>query len=151
MSFALLLRGWTSDVVVLTDGKFEVPEETRTQLTQGEVRVEERSIQRLSVRNGRLAHIEFVDGPWLERDVVFAHPRQTQVPLVQALGLALDDKGFVRVDGATRETSVPGIYAAGDLTTSSQGAVLGAAAGTLAAVRLNRALTVELATAGVLA
>ena len=151
MPFALLLRGWTSDVVVLTDGKFEVPEETRTQLAQGEVRVDERPIQRLSAENGRLEYIELVDGPRLECDAVFTHPRQTQVPLVQALGLALDDKGFVRVDETTRETSIPGIYAAGDLTTSAQGAVLGAAAGMLAAARLNHALTVELATAGVLA
>ena len=49
-----------------------------------------------------------------------------------------------------RETSVPGIYASGDLTTRMQGAVLGAASGTQAAAMLNVELTMELASTGAL-
>jgi thioredoxin reductase len=150
LSFALFLRGWTSDVAVLTDGKFAIPEEMRTKLAEGQVRVEERPIRRLAARDDRLAHVELADGSRLERDVLFVHPQQRQVDLVRALDLALDEKGYVRVDDATRETSVPGIYAAGDLTTSVQGAALGAAAGMRAAATLNHALTIELATAGAL-
>jgi thioredoxin reductase len=48
-----------------------------------------------------------------------------------------------------RETSVPGIHAAGDLATRMQGAVVGAAAGTLAAVMINLDLMLELASNGV--
>jgi thioredoxin reductase len=150
LSFALFLRGWTSDVAVLTDGKFAVPEETRERLAEGQVRVEELPIRRLAARGDRLAHVELADGTLLERDVLFVHPPQRQVDLVRALGVELDDKGFVRVDETTRETSVPGIYAAGDLTTEVQGALLAAAAGMRAAATLNRALTVEMATAGTL-
>jgi thioredoxin reductase len=53
--------------------------------------------------------------------VLIAQPRQQQVALVRDLGLALDDRGFVRIDETTRETSVPGIHAAGDLTTAESG------------------------------
>ena len=150
MSFALLLRGWTSDVVALTDATFVVPEELRSSLADAGVSIEERSIERLLVRDGRLAQIAFSDGAVLERDIVFVHPPQRQVDLVRALDLSLDDKGFVQVDEATRETSIPGIYAAGDLTTSVQAAVLAAAAGTRAAATLNYALTAEMAKAGAL-
>ena len=151
LSFAVLLRGWSNDVVVLTDGKFDVPEENRVTLAAGEVRLEERPLQRLVAAGGRLVQIELEDGVSLERDALFVHPRQRQVDVVRALGVELDDKGFVRVDEATRETSVAGVYAAGDLTTSVQGAVLAAASGMRTAGLLNFALTAELATAGALA
>jgi thioredoxin reductase len=48
----------------------------------------------------------------------------------------------------SRETSRPGIYAAGDLVTRAQQALLAAASGSLAAARLNHALTADLATSG---
>ena len=54
------------------------------------------------------------------------------------------------MDGTTRESSVPGIYAAGDLVMPMQGALLAAASGTAAAGMLNHALTVELALEGLL-
>jgi thioredoxin reductase len=151
LPFALFLRGWTSDVVVLTNGQFAIDDEIRQKLLTGQVHVEERSIRRLVIRGERLAHIEYTDGTVVDRDVLFVHPPQRQVDLVRALGVALDDKGFVRVDEMTAETTVRGIYAAGDLTTPSQGALLAAAAGTRAAAMLNHALTEEMAVAGALA
>ncbi len=80
-------------------------------------------------------------------DALFAHPPQQQVELVRALGLALDADGFVQADPMTRETSIPGIYAAGDLLWRMQGAMFAAAAGTQAATMINHELTTELALA----
>ena len=50
----------------------------------------------------------------------------------------------------TRETTIPGIYAAGDLTTQAQAAVTAAAAGSQSAGALNRELTAELASKALL-
>ena len=61
-----------------------------------------------------------------------------------------DKKGYVQADEMTRETSVPGVYAAGDLTTGAQAAILSAAAGMRAAAMLNHALTMEMVSAGAL-
>ncbi|HEY1086893.1 MAG TPA: FAD-dependent oxidoreductase, partial [Archangium sp.] len=69
---------------------------------------------------------------------------QRQVPLVQSLGLALDPEGFVQVDPMRRETSVPGVYAAGDLITRMQAAIVAAGAGTIAAAAINGDLSMEL-------
>jgi thioredoxin reductase len=54
----------------------------------------------------------------------------------------------VKVDEMSRETSTPGIYAAGDLVMRAQQALLAAASGNLAAARLNHALTADLAACG---
>lgn len=151
--FAVFLRGWTNDIVVLTNGAFEIPPVVGASVIAGGVRIEERRIARL-VASGesrdRLAAIEFIDGDSLERDVMFVHPAQRQVEVVRALGVALDDKGYVKVDEMTRETSIPGVYAAGDLTTQAQSAILSAAAGMRAAAMLNHALTMEMVAAGAL-
>ena len=83
-------------------------------------------------------------------ELLFAHPPQRQVDLVRALGPTLDGDGLVQVDPMTRETSVPGVFAAGDLTTRAQGAIFAAATGAQAAGMINHGLTVELAAAGLL-
>lgn len=150
LHFAPLLRGWTREVVVFTSGAFEVPEESARQLAAAGVRLEPRAVQRLQVRGGQLEHVELAGGDRVPCDVLFAHPPQQQVELVRALGVALDPDGFVQVEPVSRQTSVPGVYAAGDLTSRMQGAVFAAAHGVQAAAMLNHELTVELAMSGAL-
>jgi thioredoxin reductase len=151
LDFTPLLRGWTHDVLALTDGRFAVPDEARARLVQAGVVLEERPLARLVGGDASLERVEFTSGEARPLDVLFARPPQTQTRLVRALGLALDAGGYVQVDEQTRETSRPGIYAAGDLLTPAQGAIFAAASGMLAAAMLNHCLTVELALQGVLA
>ena len=139
LEFAVFLRGWTADVAALTNGAFEIPVDVRAQLASAGVAVREVPIARLAASGDRLTAVDFADGSRLERDVLFVHPPQRQSDLVQSLGLALDEKGFVRL-AETGETSVPGIYAAGDLVTPLQAAILAAASGTRAAALVNHAL-----------
>jgi thioredoxin reductase len=150
LPFALMLRGWTRDLIIFTSGAFELPEGTISQLHAAGIRVETAAVQRLVARGKRLEAVELSSGTRLPCDALFAHPPQRQVDLIYALGLALDDAGFVRVDPMTREASVAGIYATGDLTTRMQGALFAAASGTQAAGMINAELTAELASTGAL-
>jgi len=148
--FALMLRGWTRDLVVFKTAAFEVPAETLAQLQQAGVRLEGAPVQRLVGRGRALEAVELSDGKRVPCDVLFAHPPQRQVALVQSLGLALDEHGFVRVEAMKGETSIPGIYAAGDLTTRGQAAIFAASASVLAAAMINTELNAELAMTGAL-
>ena len=123
LAFPLLLRGWTSEVTVLTDGRFTVPPDVSARLMTGGVRLEPRRIARVVPRDGHLDRIEFVDGPPLPCDALFAHPPQRQGDLARSLGLVLDAAGYVQVN-EQRETSISGIYAAGDLASPIQGALV---------------------------
>lgn len=105
------------------------------------VRVEPRPVSRLVAEAGSLTHVELADGDRIACEVLFAHPPQRQVDVVQRLGVALDEAGYVQADPMSRQTSVPGVYAAGDLTTRAQGAVFAAAAGTHAAGMINHDLS----------
>jgi thioredoxin reductase len=148
LPFTLMLRGWTNDVVAFTGGEFEVPEDARATLSTAGIRLETAPVARLVARGHALTGIELSDGTRVACDALFTHPPQRHVDLIRQLDLALDEHGFVKIDPMRRETSVPGIYAAGDLTTRMQAAIHAAAAGTHAASMINVELSAELAVAG---
>jgi thioredoxin reductase len=150
LPFALQARGWTRDLVVFTHGAFDLPAEAQATLAAAGIRLETAPIARLVATDARLSAVELTTGARIPLDALFTHPPQRQTDLVRALGLALDDNGYVAIDPMRRETSVPGIYAAGDITTRMQGAILAAASSIQAAAMLNVELGMELATAGAL-
>lgn len=141
--FALQTRAWTTDVTVFTGG-LAIPDDARTQLAAGGLRVEIAPVARLAGRAHQLESVVLADGTDVPCDALFAHPAQRHVDLVRELGVALDDDGYVKVDPMKRETSIPGIYAAGDLTTRGQAAIYAAAGGMQAAAAIN----VDLAMSG---
>lgn len=148
LEFPLLLRGWSSDVTVFTGSGMTVPLEVREKLARAGIPIEERRIARLHADGAQLAAIELADNTKVPRDVLFLHPPQRHVDVVRALGLGLDEMGYVRVDPMWRTTSVPGIYAGGDLITPMQSAIGAAGAAVQAAAALNHELTVERALRG---
>ena len=148
LPFTLMLRGWTSDVVAFTGGEFELPEDARATLAAAGITLETAPVARLVARGHELEAVELSDGRQVACDALFTHPPQRHVDLIRQLDLALDEHGFVKIDPMRRETSVPGIYAAGDLTTRMQAAIHAAAAGTHAASMINVELSAELAVQG---
>ncbi len=148
--FALQARGWSREVTLFTNGVVELSAEALAQIRAGKVRVETAPVTRLIANGRNLEAIELANGTRVPCDALFAHPPQRQVELVRALGVALEDDGSVRIEPMKRETSIPGIYAGGDLTTRAQSAVFAASSAVQAAAMINVELTIELATNGML-
>lgn len=145
--FVMQLRGWSPEVTLFTD---RLNDDVRAKLVAARVHIEAADVRRLVGSGSQLEAVELSDGRRVPCQALLMHPPQKQVELVRALGVALDDDGFVKVDPMLRETSIPGIYAAGDLTTRGQAAVLAAAAGMQTAAAINAELTAELAVSGAL-
>ena len=143
LPFALMLRQWSDRLTVFTNGAVEPTAEERERLEARGIRVESAPLSRLAGPESTLATAELADGTSVPCEVLYAHPPQQQVPLVVSLGLDLDEGGFVTVDPMSLETSRPGIHAAGDLTTSMQGAILAAGLGTRAASMINLDLAMD--------
>jgi thioredoxin reductase len=144
-----LLRSWTNNVILFTNGAFELPPELRHTLTTASIPIEERRITGLR-RNGRvLTGVELEGDVVVPRDVMFFRPVQRQTPVVAALAVALDAGGWVHVND-DYETSIQGIHAAGDLTSHYHGAMAAASAGSKAAHAINRMLTLDLVAHGLL-
>jgi thioredoxin reductase len=141
LDYVTLVRQWSHDVIAFTNGAFDVTAEHRARAVDVGFRLEEQPIAALVANGDHLSAIELTNGTRVRRDVLFARPPQRQTDLVRATGVVLDDVGYVRVDN-NKQTSRPGIYAAGDLTTPMQSAILAASAGTHAAAMLNHELTI---------
>jgi thioredoxin reductase len=150
LPFALQARGWTRDLVVFTGGAFELPDDTRAALQAAGIRLETAPITRLVQAGDRLNAVELANRTLVACDALFAHPPQRQVDIVRALGVALDDDGYVKVDPMKGETSIAGIFASGDLTTRMQSAVIAAASGMRTAAAINVDVAMELAASGTL-
>ena len=141
---ALLVSRWSRDVLVVTDGPGHLTQNARQRLRREGIAVDETPLARLiGTRAGDLKCLEFADGRQLPRAALFLHaPQQQRSALAETLGARLTSRGAVRVDGKC-ETSVAGLYAAGDATPGTQQAVLAAAGGSKAAIYLNEVLTRE--------
>ncbi|WP_207782427.1 NAD(P)/FAD-dependent oxidoreductase [Phytoactinopolyspora limicola] len=134
---ALQLSRFASDVVLCTDGA-QLDPETRAVLEAQGLAVNEAPLAGLVGRDGVLERIEFTDGPALARDAVFVQNVAYQAsPLAEELGCAVLPDGCVEVN-EYGQTSVPGIYAAGDMAHRSTvplamaAVVAAAASGTVA-------------------
>ncbi|WP_043626741.1 NAD(P)/FAD-dependent oxidoreductase [Nonomuraea candida] len=130
---ALQLSRFAADVVLCTDGRPLDPAARATLETHG-VAVRCEAVTRLEGTDGRLEQIVFETGPSLAREAVFVVnvPRQRS-DLAARLGCATFADGCVEVNEFGR-TSVPGVYAAGDMARRAtmpmpMSAVIGAAAG----------------------
>jgi thioredoxin reductase len=140
--WSLLLRAWTSDLIVFTNGRFEPP----PMLREAHIAVETREVIGLRAVDDKLAAVQLAGGAEVARDVLFVRPPQVQTPLVTELGVKLAERDLVATDNY--QTSIAGIYAAGDLMTHSHGAMVAAAHGASAAHTLDEELTRELVLAG---
>ena len=147
--WSLILRSWTSDRIVFTGGRFPVSPELRAELEQARIRIDEREVTGLTCADDKLAAVQLADGSEVTRQVLFVRPPQRQTPLVEKLGLALAARDLVKIDDR-HQTSVAGIYAAGDLVCHEHGALTAAANGASAAHSLDEDLTRELLAAGVI-
>jgi thioredoxin reductase len=113
----VVVSGWSSDVVLLTDGPAHLGDAGQASLAAAGVRVREEPIRRLAGHDGRLDRIEFVLGPVEKRDALFVRSRREQPNgFAAALGCELTAGATIVTDGDGR-TAVAGVYAAGDAAT----------------------------------
>jgi thioredoxin reductase len=133
---ARLFHDWTDRLTLFADGH-DIPPDIRADLARRNIPVVDGRITGIARPGGHSATVKLDTGPDVAVDILFAHPRnKPSASLHESLGLATVDTpvGIALKADERRETSVPGIYAAGDLanpgmpsvtTASWQGAMAG--------------------------
>jgi len=142
--FALELLDWARSVTVVTDGhRFEGDEQRRDALARNDIRLIEGDARALLGTRGDLRALRLGDGQEVPCSMAFfsiAHkPRSV---LAEALGCRTDDDGSLLVD-EHNQTTVPGVYAAGDITPGYQLLQVATAKGATAGVGCARSLRRE--------
>ena len=144
VGLALLLRNWSAQVAIVTDGAGHLTPHARRRLARHGIAVHENEVARLvGGPNGLLRCVAFADGTFYECKALFLHaPQEQRSELAAALGARHNGKGAVWVD-KNMQTTVRGLHAAGDTTPGQQQALLAAGQGNQAGICLNEALTRE--------
>jgi thioredoxin reductase len=134
---AVLLRNWSADVTVIAPPG-TLSDADRKVLADHGVPVADGAVAALHGPGRELERIELAGGTSVvARGLLVAAPHRQRSSLAEDLGVELDESGHVVV-GSGGQTSVDGIWAAGDLTSPMAFVVHAASAGALAATWIVR-------------
>lgn len=142
-AFAANLLTWTRHITLLSDQR-EISTRDRAKLAELDVTVRTDAIIGLEgdKRTRQLERVLFSEGEPLECDALFFNlGTELATDFHDTLGCRLDDESGVLWVDKTRQTSINGVYAAGDITPNSQLAVVAAAEGAMAAIHIHRSLS----------
>jgi thioredoxin reductase len=146
VQLALQLTRWSPDVLLCSNGTADLDDDARRLLAAHKVQLRQEPIARLDGAGGGLERIVFAEGEPAARAAAFLHaPTRQRSDLPGQLGCTLGEDGSVLVDDLG-QTSVPGVFAAGDMARRPSmpvpGAqvVIAAAEGATAAVAIDQEL-----------
>jgi len=139
---AMMIPDW-GPTTFFTQGKYELEPEIRAQMDARGITIEQSPIVELIGAAPDLEAVKLADGRSMPIQALFAGPTVSMTnPLSEMLGCAFEEGiagPFIKVD-ASQETSVPGVFAAGDAATARHNATLASAAGVLAGVGAHQSL-----------
>lgn len=138
---AVFLTTYTSEVTLIHTGRPEdLPQEMREQLAAAGIEVMEAPIESVALDAGRLDAICFAEGQPRRFDAVYSALGVTpRASLAVDAGARLDDGGRLVVNGH-QETSLRGLYAAGDIVRGLNQISTAEAEGAIAATDVHNAL-----------
>ncbi|MDQ6524441.1 NAD(P)/FAD-dependent oxidoreductase [Nocardioides sp. LHD-245] len=133
---AALLRRY-SDRVTLCPHDMDIQENERGRLEAFGVRIKDGTVARLRGDQGRLIGIELVDGTMVECEAAFIAPQpRPNDAILHALGCAtVPDTGWVAVEGPGA-TSVPGVWACGNVVNPRAQVITAAGEASAAAIAI---------------
>ena len=138
-----LIRGWSDDVVLFTDGPADLSDDDRARIERNGVAVREERVERLVGADGELQAVALDGGEAIARGGLIVSPDQElRSDLPHRLGCPISADGRVEA-GADGRTGVRGVFVAGDVGPGVQSVVSAMASGMVAGAMLNHDLLEE--------
>ena len=137
--FTQIVRQWTNDLLLFVPAG-NLTEAQRQALAARGVRIVEAGVVGVLVNDDRLTGVKLAHGEVIRRDALFVPPRF--VPndtLLAALGCDFTRDGWV-VTSSDGRTSVPGVWAAGNVANPRAQVITAAGEGSAAAISINASL-----------
>ena len=142
MHQALLIAEWGPTTLYL-NGAAEPDDAALTQLQKRGVAIEPAPVTALHGDGPRLTAIELADGRMSDADALYLAPRtRLNSEIAEQLGCDMEEGPFGRIirTDSQKLTTVPGVYAAGDITRGSHNVTWACADGVTAAMAVHRSL-----------
>jgi thioredoxin reductase len=141
---AILLRQWSDDVVLLSNGPHDLAADQLTRVHALDIPVIETPVAALeSDGTGHLRRVRLGNGETLDRDALFFYIGwRLRIDVARTLGCQLRDDGSIAVDSG-QATTVDRVYAAGNCAEPRALVPAAAGSGVTAAVAINTRLSFE--------
>lgn len=140
MHIAGLVDNLTKDLTIITRGEADFSEEQWRTLERNKIRAIEREVVEIKHRNGQINAILFDDGTPENYDAAYAAiPFEQHCGIPESLGCGLTETGHLQVD-QFQQTTVDGIFAAGDCTAMLRTVAYAVSTGNLAGAMVNHQL-----------
>ncbi len=142
IELAMMMLLWSRDLVLCTNGG-TLTSSQKNKLTSMGIDFNDARIASLEAENCRLFGIQFVDGSRADcKALFFTTGCKTGSDLGERLSCKRDDKGGLAVS-ENCETSVPGVFVAGDASRDVLQIAVALGEGARAAMAINKALLLE--------
>jgi thioredoxin reductase len=143
---AELVRDWSADVTLFKAGEFDLDADQVEALARRGVQVESRPVTRLTGTVPGLDGVILTDGTLVPVDALFVASHAVPAgPFVAQLGVDTSETPLgwiIRTEGFA-QTSVPGVYAAGDTAKMPPSLSVAIADGAMAGIAVHRSLVFE--------
>lgn len=140
---AKTLNHWNKDLTILTNGKSQLSAEQIEKLKSKSITIIEDEVVELLHNNGYLKDVVFKNGEKIALKAIYLKSDVEQhCNFNEQLGFELTDLKTIKVDEQQQSTA-KGVYAAGDCATLFRSLSIITAAGTMAAVVMNREMISE--------
>jgi thioredoxin reductase len=141
--FAQLIRNWTKDLTIFTNGKSKLTQEQTDKIKRHNISIDEREITSLKHKNGVLEEIIFADNSTFQLKAIYSRPAFEQhCKIPELMGCEVTEQGLIKVD-TFQKTTVDNIFACGDSTYSVRAVSNAVSTGSTAGVELSKAMIAE--------
>ncbi len=138
-----LIQHWSNLLTLYTNGPSTLTEQQQQVLTQLEISVVETPVAAIEHKAGMLTALLLDDGRRMRPTAIFARvPFRQSTTIATQLGCSLMENGLIEVT-EFGETTVPGVFAAGDAMTLFRQVAIAVASGTKAGAWMNKELIAD--------
>lgn len=140
---ARTINHWTKNLTLYTNGVSTLSPEEVLRLNRHNIIIIENEIEYIEQADGYIKKLHFKDTVPDEPEVIYTQlPFSQQCGIPQKLGIEFNDKGFIQVSKCM-ETSIPGIFAAGDCLSLFRSIANATASGNKVGALINKCLIDE--------
>lgn len=135
-----LIRGWSEDVILFTDGRSKLSDDERRMVERNGIAIRDERVEALEAAGRDLHAVLLAGGERVPRGGLLISPEQAlRSDLPIRLGCKLTPDGRVE-SGVGGRTAVPGVFVAGDIAPGMQAVATAISSGMLAGAMLNHEL-----------
>ena len=140
---AKTISHWAGELTLYTNGTSTLSPEEVLKLNKHNISVVQNEIDHIEHENGQITRVHFKDTEPEEIKALYTQlPFIQQCSLPEEMGCNMTEKGFIEIDKCL-QTTIPGIYAAGDCVSLFRSVANAVAMGSKAGAMINKCLIEE--------